>query len=273
MTSTELQSTDRITEKAKKYKLFDQVKIKAPLSVLHYNLRFDFPDNYPAKMPDDFARDMIKLYSHAGDTVWDCFCGSGVVPLQASALSRFALGTDVNPDAIALCKQKIENDVWHNLQIKFDVADARTFDATKANKGKQVDLELFSPPFGKKIAGDKNNYSEEKGDVSNSETMEKYLEALEECFANCYKHLKPNGILILDARDRSFEGTYYDLINFFRNSLLQIGFTLIGRYYYELIPWVQWTSKDKPTGFVKPMPDAVDVLVFRKEPNTTLDSF
>ena len=270
---TRAKSKTKAIAKPKKPILYDQVKLKAPLSVLHYNLRFDFPDSYPAKMPDDFARDMIKLYSHENDTIWDCFCGSGVVPLQASALSRKAIGTDVNPDAIDLCKQRIKNDVWHQDQIHFEIADARTFDATKCNGGKQVDMLLFSPPFGMKIAGDKNNYSEENGDVSNSESMEEYLEGLQECFKNCYAHLKPNGILVLDARDRSFEGTYYDLINFFRNMLLEIGFTLIGRYYYELIPWVQWTSKDKPTGFVKPMPDAVDVLVLRKEPNTTLDSF
>ena len=58
-------------EKKYQYELFDVPKLKAPLSILRYNLNFEFEDSYPAKIPQDFARDMIKMYSKTDDLVWD----------------------------------------------------------------------------------------------------------------------------------------------------------------------------------------------------------
>ena len=78
--------------KSKNEKLQDSFVIKqklySPLSVLHYNLTFEFDDNYPAKMPKDFARDMINLYSQESDVVWDGCCCSGIVPRIANQMNR-----------------------------------------------------------------------------------------------------------------------------------------------------------------------------------------
>lgn len=252
------------------YTLFDEPKIKAPLSVLHYNLNFIFEDDYPAKLHPDFARDMIMLYSHKGDLVYDGFCGSGTVPIVAAGLGRYGLGTDINPKAIELSLKKQKRDKVEQF-TKFEVADVRDYSLPIGSQ--KIDLILSSAPFGLSIAGDKNNYSEEKGDMSNSKTYEEFFEKVEVGLANYFKLLKPNGILILDARDRTRDGVYYDTINYFRNSALKAGFRLIGRYYYELIPFRQWTAKDKETKFVKPMPEAMDVIILKKPQQESLEVF
>jgi len=249
------------------YTLFDEPKIKAPLSVLHYNLNFTFEDDYPAKFNPDFVRDMITIYSHKGDLVYDGFCGSGTVPIVAASLGRYGLGTDINPKAIELSLKKQKRDKVEQF-TKFEVGDVRNYVCPQ-----KADLILSSPPFGLSIAGDKNNYSEEKGDMSNSKTYEEFFEKVEIGLANYFKNLKPNGILIFDARDRTRDGVYYDTINYFRNSALKVGFQLIGRYYYELIPFRQWTAKDSETKFVKPMPEAMDVIILKKPQQESLEAF
>jgi len=253
------------TKEPEEYTLYDEPKIKAPLSVLHYNLNFIFEDDYPAKFHPDFVRDMITMYSHPGDLVYDGFCGSGTVPIVAASLKRYGLGTDINPKAIALSLKKQRRDRVEQF-TNFEVADVRNYILVQ-----KADLILSSPPFGLSIAGDKNNYSQEKGDMSNSKTYEEFFEKVQVGLYNYFKNLKPNGILILDARDRTRDGTYYDTINYFRNSALKVGFELIGRYYYELIPFRQWTAKDSDTKFVKPMPEAMDVIIFKKPQQTLLE--
>lgn len=240
------------------YELFDEPVIKAPLSILRYNLNFEFLDDYPAKMPQDFARDMIKLYSKPNDTVWDGFGGSGIVPREAAKLGRHGIYSDINQAAYNLALEHAEKNTIYK-EIQYYLEDIR-----KIKFDTQIDLIVSSPPFGLNIAGDKNNYSDHEDDLSNSGTYEKFFENIKPCFESYFNNLKPNGVCILDARDRSKDGHYFDLINYFRNICLDIGFELISRYYYEMIPWMQFTAKDKDTKFVKPMPDAMDVLVLKK---------
>jgi len=247
------------------YELFEEAHIKAPLSILHYNLNYEFEDNYPAKMPVDFARDMIKMYSHVDDIVWDGFAGSGIVVREAAKLDRHAIYSDINKAAYNLAIQHSKRNPLFTENVDYFIEDVRTihFDS-------KIDLILSSPPFGLNIAGDKNNYSDHVDDLSNSKTYEKFFENLIPCFQNYYDQLKPNGICILDARDRSKDGHYFDLINYFRNICLNVGFELITRYYYELVPYRQFTAKDRDTKFVKAIPDAMDCIVLKKPGNEKL---
>jgi hypothetical protein len=43
-----------------------------------------------------------------------------------------------------------------------------------------------------------------------------------------------------------------------------VGFELVTRFYYELIPYRQMTYKHKPSGHIKAMPESMDVIVLTK---------
>jgi hypothetical protein len=66
-----------------------------------------FPHPFPARMPIEVAQAAVSALSRPGDTVLDPMIGSGVVAKAALALSRKAIGRDVDPLAIiqsrALC--------------------------------------------------------------------------------------------------------------------------------------------------------------------------
>ena len=238
------------------YEIKDE--IKSPLNVLWYNMNYEFLDNYPAKMSADFAKDMIKMYSKKGDLVWDPCCGSGVILREAARLRRNALGTDINPKAIDLCL-KHQRDKEYPKMDSYAVKDAR--DCVLSAK---ADLILSSFPFGLSIAGDKNNYSREVADISNSQTFQIYFEKVDKAIQNYYNQLKPKGIMILDARDRTKEGKYFDLINYFRNMAMKVGFEMLCRYTYFLMPWSHYTFLNNPTDKVVPMISTMDAIVMYK---------
>jgi DNA modification methylase len=240
-----------------------QETIKSPLNFLMYNVNSIFYDDYPAKMPEDFARDMIRFYSKVGDIVYDGFCGSGTVPRVANKLGRIGLGSDINPAAIDLCTR-------HDPQNadRYFVQDLKTVKLEK-----KANLIVSSPPFGISIAGDKNNYSNEKDDLSNSKSIEDFLEKIKPCFQAYYNNLVPNGLLILDSRDRTKNSFYYDLSRLFANICVEIGFKVHAVYHYFLMPWQLYTYRNKENNQIIPNVSFIDVYVFYKpkHANSLLD--
>lgn len=63
--------------------------------------------SYPARLHPETAETLIGGLSAPRDTVLDPFCGSGTVPIAAREQGRRALGSDLNPLAIALARLKI----------------------------------------------------------------------------------------------------------------------------------------------------------------------
>jgi len=254
-----LKSFDK--SKIKKDKFADSFVIKqkiySPLSVLHYNLTFEFDDNYPAKMPKDFARDMITLYSKKYDVVWDGCCGSGIVSRIANQMKRKGYGSDVNPKAIELARKHDSENLGRYWVCDCSDVSAVSFSA-------QPSLILSSLPFGLNIIGDKNNYSHEIKDISNSPNFDTFFVGSKKIIQSYFNTLAPNGVCILDARDRLYEGKTIALILEFLKQAIEVGFELVTRYYYELIPYRQMTYKHKPTGHIRAMPETMDVIVLTK---------
>ena len=62
--------------------------------------------SYPARMVPQIANRLIHSYSRRGDMVFDPFCGSGTVLLEAYRLGRKSIGADINPLAVRISKAK-----------------------------------------------------------------------------------------------------------------------------------------------------------------------
>lgn len=239
-----------------------EYEIKSPLTCLFYNMQTEYRDNYPAKMHPDFARDMILLYSNPDDLVWDGCCGSGTVPREAYRLGRRAIGTDVNPKAIELCKAHqadAERFCAGRHPPVYEVADVKSHVLEE-----KADLILSSFPFGLSIGGDKNNYSAEVEDMSNSKNFDEYFVHVRRAIHNYYEQLKFGGIMILDGRDRTKESRYFDLINFFRNMAIDVGFKLLCKYHYFSMPWSHYTFFNKESKAIVPMISTMDAIVLFK---------
>lgn len=65
-------------------------------------------DDHEAKFPLELPRRIIKLFSDKGETVLDCFMGSGTSALAALAEGRHYIGIDKEEKYVQLAKKNVE---------------------------------------------------------------------------------------------------------------------------------------------------------------------
>jgi site-specific DNA-methyltransferase (adenine-specific) len=63
--------------------------------------------NHPAQFPEALAKDHILSWSNEGDTVLDCFTGSGTTLKMAKMLNRHYLGIEISPEYVMLAEKRL----------------------------------------------------------------------------------------------------------------------------------------------------------------------
>ncbi|MBI3644761.1 MAG: site-specific DNA-methyltransferase [Acidobacteriales bacterium] len=81
--------------------LLDAIHDKQPVSGLTHSFY-----KYPARFSPAFARQMILAFSKPGELVFDPFMGGGTTLVEACALGRSAIGTDINSLSVFLAETK-----------------------------------------------------------------------------------------------------------------------------------------------------------------------
>jgi len=79
-------------------------------------------DGYPAKFPPSFPRVILEDFTEPEDYVFDPFCGSGTVLVEAAAMGRKVLGVDINPVACLLSRVKSTSVPSHTLRSVRELA-------------------------------------------------------------------------------------------------------------------------------------------------------
>ena len=62
---------------------------------------------HPSAFPRELPKRCIKLFSFPKETVFDPFCGSGTTVLEAVANRRYGIGVDIDPEYLAVARQRI----------------------------------------------------------------------------------------------------------------------------------------------------------------------
>ena len=73
----------------------------------HWNFGGAKQDGHIAVFPEELPRRLIKMFSFAGETVFDPFMGSGTTALSARNLQRNSIGYEINPDFKQYYEQKV----------------------------------------------------------------------------------------------------------------------------------------------------------------------
>lgn len=168
---------------------------KSPFSVGYYNFQpAILTDTYPAKLPPDLADECILQWSDVGDLVLDPFVGSGTTLRSAVKFGRRAVGLDINPEAIRLCREYPEL-----KDCRLEVCDSRKVPLPD----ECIDFVFGSPPYGTIIAGKKVAYSKDPSDISNAKSYDEYLLMLLPILRECYRVLKSGGLLALVIKERN----------------------------------------------------------------------
>jgi len=72
-----------------------------------WNIQPETRSKHPAPFPEKLAGNCIAYYSYEGDTILDCFCGSGTTLKMASLLNRHYIGIDTSAEYVALANERV----------------------------------------------------------------------------------------------------------------------------------------------------------------------
>lgn len=136
----------------------------------HWNFGGAKQDGHIAVFPEELPHRLIKMFSFAGETVFDPFMGSGTTALAARNLQRNSIGYEINPDFKQYYKQKVvsslsfgevdysfeEDDTSFDLDDKMRSLPYMFCDPHKMNS--KIDIKKLQ--FGSKI--DKNSKEREE---------------------------------------------------------------------------------------------------------------
>ncbi len=78
-------------------------------------------DGHIAVFPEELPARLIKMFSFAGETIFDPFMGSGTTALAARNLQRDSIGYEINPDFKLYYQQKVAGDLLTNSTIHYQV--------------------------------------------------------------------------------------------------------------------------------------------------------
>src|SRR5262249_49935183 len=73
-------------------------------------------DGHPAPFPPELAQRLIRMFSFAGDTVLDPFCGSGSTGIAACRSGRNSLQCDVERAYVESSIARLQNELTRKVQ-------------------------------------------------------------------------------------------------------------------------------------------------------------
>jgi len=171
---------------------------------------------HPATFPIALPRRLIRQFSHEGELVLDPFVGSGTTLLAARDAGRNAVGFDLSPAYISLCRQRLAD--WPDLFATTEQLaihdDARNISSHLRQKS--VTLIVTSPPYANllnrkrknKSRLERNNaqlgkieqYSQNPRDLGTM-PLATYTESMGEIFESLLPLLRPKGHCVINVPD------------------------------------------------------------------------
>ena len=100
----------------------------------------DYRGNWSPHVP----RNLILKYTQEGDTVLDCFVGSGTTLIECKLLNRNAIGIDINNNALLLTKDRLDFDSPYSPSITLLNGSACSMDTIPNNT---IDFICTHPPY------------------------------------------------------------------------------------------------------------------------------
>jgi len=101
---------------------------------------------HPATFPEALANDHILSWSNEGDTVLDCFCGSGTTPKMAKLLNRHYIGIDTSAEYVAIANERLAQVERGLTQRTPDLWDSAPLQALSTLKADTLAGHLSTPP-------------------------------------------------------------------------------------------------------------------------------
>jgi DNA methylase len=168
---------------------------------------------------------MMRRYTRKGDWVLDTFAGSGTTLVEGQRLGRNTIGIELQPHMVEHARNLVAAerkpndvviDVVHGDSTKVD------YPALLADYGQsKVHLALMHPPYFDII-----RFSEDPRDLSNSDTIDSFLDQIGQIVDGISQVLERGRYLVLVIGDKYAKGDWIPLGFSTMNVVLQRGYAL-----------------------------------------------
>lgn len=130
--------------------------------------------HYHGNFVPQIPHQLLTRFTKKGDFVLDPFSGSGTTLIEAQRMERNSIGIELQPSVAAESIERIHSEQKTGIIADTFVDDSRTFDTKRILEIYHIDnvqFIIFHPPY-----WDIVKFSEDENDLSNSPTLETFLD-------------------------------------------------------------------------------------------------
>lgn len=168
---------------------------------------------------------MMRRYTKQGDVVLDPFLGSGTTLIECQRLGRHGLGLELQDHVADLARRRVADEPNpHGVDIRIEVADSGSANVgaiLERHAMKSVQLVMMHPPYFDII-----RFSDDPRDLSNTVSVDGFLDGFSKVVANTARHLDRGRYLALVIGDKYSAGEWIPLGFLSMNRVLEEGFRL-----------------------------------------------
>lgn len=168
---------------------------------------------------------LMTRYTQQGDWVLDTFAGSGTTLIECRRMGRNGLGIELNPEIAARARdivqqapnpQQIHTEIVQGNSVNLDYENL-----LRSRDIEQVQLLLMHPPYHDII-----RFSDDEQDLSNSQSVDDFVEQFTEIVRRTYAILESERYLAVVIGDKYVKGEWIPLGFYLMQSVMAQGYLL-----------------------------------------------
>lgn len=146
----------------------------------------DYHGNFVPQIPHQ----LFTRYTKKGDWILDPFMGSGTSLIEAQRMGRNSIGIELQHKVACESYYRIQTEHRDDCCVKVIPGDSRTINMDEVMETigiKKLQFVIIHPPYWDII-----KFSDNKNDLSNTESLEEFLDSFGEVIDNSTKYLEKN---------------------------------------------------------------------------------
>lgn len=143
---------------------------------------------YHGNFVPQIPRQLLLRYTKKGDWVIDPFMGSGTTIIEAQKLERNSIGIEIQKEILEEAQSRIDSECIEGIETVLINGDAKKESLDQVIESKKiskVQFIIFHPPYWDII-----KFSDNKEDLSNSESLDNFKKNFSLVIDNTTKHLE-----------------------------------------------------------------------------------
>lgn len=180
--------------------------------------------HYHGNFVPQIPHQLLARYTKAGDFVLDPFAGSGTTLIEAQRMNRNSIGIELQEQVAMEAIGRIHSEQKDGIVADTFVDDSKTFDINRIKAIYNIDnvqFIIYHPPYWDII-----KFSEDSNDLSNSPTLEDFIENFKKVVSNTSTILEKGRYCAVVIGDKYANGQIIPLGFYCMQAMQQDGLTL-----------------------------------------------